>query len=703
VRNPCPNPRDGLLNATSVSIGDIQESGMIPGFRYKSAPDYRWFREEPGYEHLLMPELAGEDWSEWSIVALSPEATQAAYALGMKVVMVSWESPYHPVTTPTTRGEDVVFDLSAYSWGEMEEIRDGAIQKGLPLEEADDPYVFTVRVEPSTFIAFAIKRGDIFTLFRYFGLASRMDHRNPTLDYGTLPPGLGYGEYQSHGRTYWAHPDMLAGESRGGEYVDVLRRDRWDETKAPDSGSINTGEADYMRDAEFLEGGGPPRIEDEMRTNSSGRRNPTDERIRRLGRAAEVDPSARPAWWAVRQRAGGRDGFLAVEEELEWLRGAEAARIRAAHDERISSILIAEEAALRALHPRIRRSRRRDRLSLEGWAEEVAPEEARRVISEFRGQREVCDARLSDELDELWDRASELEDALALLSWQADVVRSDGMIEYRRIYTSTHRIVGYPAGMYARKAAEDDTAFLLTQSVRSAVESEPGEPWPPDGPPRIPGAGRGVGSHEWIRPREGYRVLAGVESDLDGRILRVRQQDWQRRDWDDYHEKIRRSAADEARGNPSDSRLRKLERLAMAGDRRARTKLDLEVTRRTGWFPTHVLHLGDDTQVEVRLPSGRGEAFTREDWVSGSVGSFVREDLVSGIGRYRLGGRGLQGDRVTSSRRIESGHHYCALCWDLIPVDRAVTLSPGEVADMGSPPGAVMHSCAPCHKMGWGG
>lgn len=250
------NPsKNSIIRTDSLSINDVMEYDLIPGFRYQSAPDLRWFESRPGYEHLVMPQFKNESWSEWSIVQLGPRAIEACHGLGMPVVMVSWSSPWHPIaSTDPKRWSNVRLDLSGYDYEEKEaalrRIRDLAGDNIEPLP--DNPDVYVLFVEEKTFVAFTMRRDDIFNLARYFVTASRIEHRNPALDYGTLPPGHGWGEVRrdlsQRSDSYWVAPLEELAE----RYREVIVEDRFIELKAPDSGSIKTGKVDPDRDMEWL-------------------------------------------------------------------------------------------------------------------------------------------------------------------------------------------------------------------------------------------------------------------------------------------------------------------------------------------------------------------------------------------------------------------------------------------------------------------
>jgi len=249
-RNPS---KQDIINVSSLCRGDIVEWDLIPGFKAMSAPDMRWFDPIPGYEDLVMPQFRGESVYDWYIVKLGPEAIEACYALKMPVVMVTWTSPWHP-TGPTSKEKIAVrIDLSGYDYEE----REATLQRMLDLGKKDaveklDDDTYVIYVEEKTFVAFAMKSSDIFPLARYFVLASRMEHRNPSYDYGTLPPGKGWGEYDRSLRendTYW----VASFEELDDRYKEVIVEDRFIEVKAPDSGSIKTGDVDETRDLEWLD------------------------------------------------------------------------------------------------------------------------------------------------------------------------------------------------------------------------------------------------------------------------------------------------------------------------------------------------------------------------------------------------------------------------------------------------------------------
>lgn len=247
-------PSDTIIRCDNLSIGDIVKYNLIPEFQYLSAPDLRWFELRPGYEHLTMPQFMGESYSDWSVVKLGFTAIEACHALGMPVVMVSWSSPWHPTVSSARQGTQVRIDLSGYDYIE----REAAIERmqalaGNSIEpDANDSDVYIMYVEEATFVAFAMRRKDIFELARYFALASRREHRNPIYDYGSLPPGHGYGEYKRdytrRSDNYWVAPV----EQLEADYQEAIREERFIETKAPDSGSIKTGSIDDQRDIEWL-------------------------------------------------------------------------------------------------------------------------------------------------------------------------------------------------------------------------------------------------------------------------------------------------------------------------------------------------------------------------------------------------------------------------------------------------------------------
>lgn len=106
------------------------------------------------------------------------------------------------------------------------------------------------------------------------------------------------------------------------------------------------------------------------------RRN-TDEELRaleRAWRASPDDPQARRRYAEARRRAGRHREALDVWQDLE---SARAAGERGGEiEDRINAIWAEAAQALRAAHPRIRRSKRKTAFDLEQWANEVIGEEA---------------------------------------------------------------------------------------------------------------------------------------------------------------------------------------------------------------------------------------------------------------------------------------------------------------------------------------
>lgn len=253
--------RPGLtyIEINGLSYSRIQEFELIPGFRYLSAPDMRWFESGP----LAHAGLQGEDWHEWSLVELGSEAVAVATALGLPIVMVSWESPWHATASSrdASASKEVRFDFSAYDPMTREPVLDAFMSnvaaRGLEPVEIE-PNVWAVYVEPATFIGLVTTRRAIFELARYFVLASRRQYRNPNFDYGALPPGAGWGHYEitawrGNPQEWWVAPQ----DEVSPHHIEALRDDFMPtskELKAPDSGSwVRAGHGVQPdRDAEWI-------------------------------------------------------------------------------------------------------------------------------------------------------------------------------------------------------------------------------------------------------------------------------------------------------------------------------------------------------------------------------------------------------------------------------------------------------------------
>lgn len=142
---------------------------------------------------------------------------------------------------------------------------------------------------------------------------------------------------------------------------------------------------------------------------SNPRRN-TDEELRaleRAWRAAPDDHDARRRYAEARRRAGRHQEALDVWQELETARksGDRGGEV----DEAVAAIWREGMAALRAAHPRIRRSKRTTIGDLEPWAEEVlgAPRVAELLLP-FRDQIKGLNREQSDRLTAARDRLVEV-------------------------------------------------------------------------------------------------------------------------------------------------------------------------------------------------------------------------------------------------------------------------------------------------------
>lgn len=240
-----------IITTNWLNIGEIEKRKLIPGFRYLSEPDYRWFDHQLSrFRDMQIPEFKDESPYDWAVVNLGSEALAAMYALGLPSVMVSWDNPWKIVEGDTS----VILDLRDYSYELREVTLENARNQGLNPAEVDEG-VYEVKVSPATEIALAVRYRDIYPLARYFVLASRVEFRNPAYAYGGLPPGIGYGEYempQPAGR----EPVIMwipQKEKLDRHYIDVLSEDRFTELKAPDSGSLLDDGVDYERDTEWLD------------------------------------------------------------------------------------------------------------------------------------------------------------------------------------------------------------------------------------------------------------------------------------------------------------------------------------------------------------------------------------------------------------------------------------------------------------------
>lgn len=279
------------IDTQNLSYGRIEELELIPGFQYQSGPDFRWFESGP----LAHASLQGENWCDWSIVKLATEAVEAATALGLPVVMVSWESPWHPrKAQPAAQGaKEVRFDFSRYEplarGPILDAFMENAAAQGFEPVEVE-PNVWVMYVEPATFIGLVTTRHAIFELARYFVLASREEYRNPVYDYGGLPPGNGWGEYEM---TVWGRSDVWWLEPREQlepDRAQILREDfipTAKELKAPDSGSYITGDTPFDRDVEWI-GPFPPQNPQTVAARTVGARRPKfgTRRGRRVGAPA---------------------------------------------------------------------------------------------------------------------------------------------------------------------------------------------------------------------------------------------------------------------------------------------------------------------------------------------------------------------------------------------------------------------------------
>lgn len=254
------------MDATNLSLNDITENKLIPGFRYISEVDYRWFEQGPFISpEMYIPQFDNETPYDWGIFALDPIALEAACALGLPVVLVDWQNKFRPVTVEPG-SEDAVevwIDLSEYPYQEKEQILDKINNDGLsPIQDKQDPNSIFLYVAPSTEVGLAMKYKDVFKLARYFALASREEFRNPAYDYASLPPGKGWGEYVNHNIgpspvTYWL--ERTAPTKIKDVLQEALLEDKWEEIKAPDSGSLLDGNYQYDRDEEWL-GLGPQTV-----------------------------------------------------------------------------------------------------------------------------------------------------------------------------------------------------------------------------------------------------------------------------------------------------------------------------------------------------------------------------------------------------------------------------------------------------------
>lgn len=331
--------------------------------------------------------------------------------------------------------------------------------------------------------------------------------------------------------------------------------------------------------------------------HAPARRNPTrelgDAGIRELGRRAVAgDPEATRAWFRARQRAGGRDGLAAVEEERRWIWDVEQPRIEAAWEAERDRIDREAMTALRCLHPRIRRSRRKNLDSLSQWADQVAGTDVvTEVLAPFRQEKEAVHARFRAMADEVMDRKGELRELRLDLARTAKARPGPNELEFDFTPTATYRSTGYNADSYARRKAEDDVLWLQHMGFEARAEQEPGEPWGPGGPPRTPGVW-GIGSYAWIRRGQGWRSYVKVAEPEDAMVLRAQLAAMKALDWDGYlavviperratgarHAEEIRARARGERSNP-DEGLRRLERRAAQGDRDAADALHYELLR----------------------------------------------------------------------------------------------------------------------------
>lgn len=269
-------------------------------------------------------------------------------------------------------------------------------------------------------------------------------------------------------------------------------------------------------------------------------RSNVDPAVRELERIAKASgvPEDMQRWFRRRQQAGGRDAFRAVLEERDWLWNVERPRIEAAYKEAHAKIDEAAMKALRNLHKRIGRSKRRDLLSLEGWARDVVGDDVvDRVLAPYNAERERVTSFWFGIRDQVRERNRELAEARLDAALSSEFYEGDEELEYRFHRTSTHSSVGYGADGYARRGAEDDVKFLEHMELEARMEQDPGEPWGPGGPPRSPFI-RGVGAYAWIRPGQGWRSFVRVKEPLDVLILQARQEAWKDRDWAGYLETI---------------------------------------------------------------------------------------------------------------------------------------------------------------------
>lgn len=177
-------------------------------------------------------------------------------------------------------------------------------------------------------------------------------------------------------------------------------------------------------------------------------------------------------------------------------------------------------AALRRLHKRIKRSKRRDLDNLAGWAAQVVGEEAvAEVLAPFLAERGQIIRSGQAAVTEIHDRRRLVERDLARTSWQATPRRGEEARQFRFVRTSTFSSGGFSAGYHASQVARDDAVlFLLSQGFPAHMEHEPGE-----ARPSVDWRGR---SRE-IRIGDGFRVDTRAREPLDVEILRWRQRSWQ--------------------------------------------------------------------------------------------------------------------------------------------------------------------------------
>lgn len=208
-----------IVDVSNVSMDDIARKGLIPQFNALQGPNMHWFG------HHFAPSIEHEKWHEWYVVGMHPTVFDVAREIGIKILLIHRNGfPIDPLNVNT----------------------EGMLEEEMETQFGD--YGPDSRVP-----MFLVKTKDIFQLARYFALASRRIERNKHYDYGSLPPGRGWGEYirklgSRDDLTVWLAQKELLDSG----YLKILNEDNFIEIKAPDTGSLLTGERQFNRDEEWM-------------------------------------------------------------------------------------------------------------------------------------------------------------------------------------------------------------------------------------------------------------------------------------------------------------------------------------------------------------------------------------------------------------------------------------------------------------------